>query len=63
MWSCAINNIVFMRNRTFSRAVEPANGVPLTLLTGAIHDASALRVFGCAPFVKIPDNQCKRMYP
>jgi hypothetical protein len=32
MWSCAIITLVHLRNRTFSRAVGPPEGVPLTLL-------------------------------
>jgi hypothetical protein len=32
-WSCTLNKVVYLRNRTFSRAVGPSGGVPLTLLT------------------------------
>jgi hypothetical protein len=46
MWSCAISTIVHLRNRTYNRVVGPSGGVPLTLLTGTVPDASTFRVFG-----------------
>jgi hypothetical protein len=33
MRSCAVSTLVYFRNLTFSRAVGPSGGVPLTLLT------------------------------
>jgi hypothetical protein len=33
IWSCAINTVVHLRNRTSSRAVGPSSGVHVTLLT------------------------------
>jgi transposase InsO family protein len=46
MWSCAIGTVVHLRNRTYSRVVGPSGGVPVTLLSGAVPDASVFRVFG-----------------
>jgi hypothetical protein len=56
MWSCAVNTIVFLRNRTFSRVVGLSGGVPLTLLTQVEPDASKFRVFGWAVFAEVPDK-------
>jgi hypothetical protein len=56
MWSCAINTILHLCNRTFNKAVGPSGGVPLSLLTSTVPDASTFRVFGCAVFAKVPDN-------
>jgi hypothetical protein len=55
MWSCAVCTIVYLRNRTFSRAVHPLGGVPLTLLTQVDPNASKFRVFGCTFFAKVPN--------
>jgi hypothetical protein len=56
MWSCAINTIVHLRNRTFTIAVGLSGVVPLTLLTGTVPDASTSRVFGCAVLAKVLDD-------
>jgi hypothetical protein len=56
MWSCAIHTDVYLRNRTFSRAVGLAGGVPLTLLTSQEPDASKFRVFGATVFAKVLDK-------
>ena len=61
MWSCAISTVVHLRNRTYSRAVGPSGGVPVTILTGAVPDASVFRVFGCAAFAKVPDNLRRKL--
>jgi hypothetical protein len=56
MWSCAVSTVVHMSNRTFNTFANPYGGVPITLLTYAVPDASTFRVFGCAVFTKVPDN-------
>jgi hypothetical protein len=61
MWSCAISTVVPLRNRTYIRAVGPFGRVALTLLTGAVLDASAFRVFGCTIFAKVPDNLRRKL--
>jgi transposase InsO family protein len=60
-WSCAINTVVYLRNRTYTRAVGPFGGVPITLLTGAVPDASVFRVFGCTVFAKVPDSLRRKL--
>jgi hypothetical protein len=54
IWSCAVSTFVYLRNRTFSRAVGPSGGVPLTLLTVVEPKASKFHVFDCIIFAKIP---------
>jgi hypothetical protein len=63
MLSCAVKSIfVYLRNRiTFSRAVGPSGGVPLTLLTSATPDASKFRVFGYIVFAKMPDKLRRKL--
>jgi hypothetical protein len=61
MWSCAIRTVVHIRNRTFSRAFGLSRGLPLTLLAGAVPDASTFRMFGCAVFAKVPDNLIRKL--
>jgi hypothetical protein len=56
MWSCGVSTLVFLRNRTYNRSVGLTGGIPLTLLTSSVHDASTFRVFGCAVFAKVPDK-------
>jgi hypothetical protein len=51
-----MSTVVHMRNRTFNTFASPYRGVPITFLTYAVHDASTFRVFGCAVFIKVPDN-------
>jgi hypothetical protein len=57
MWSCAVNTVVYLCNRTYSRSGGPNGGVPLTILTSYVPDASKFRVFGCAVSAKVPDKQ------
>jgi hypothetical protein len=60
VWSPAVIIVVYLRNRTFSRAVGLSGSVPLTMLTSTTLDASKFRVFGCIVFVKVHDNlRCK----
>jgi hypothetical protein len=59
MWSCAINTNVFLGNCKFNRTAGPRGGVFLTLLTGAIPDASVFREFGCAAFAKFQTTNAK----
>jgi hypothetical protein len=61
MWSSAVSTIVYLRNRTYSRSVGLTGGIPLTLLTSSVPDASKFRVFGCAVFAKVPDNLCRKL--
>jgi hypothetical protein len=61
MWLCAVITVVHLRNRTYSRAVGPFGGAPLTLLTGAVPDAHVFRVFGCTLLVKVPDNMRRKL--
>jgi hypothetical protein len=61
MWSCSISTVVHLRKRTYSRAVGPSRGVLVTLLTGAVPDASVFRVFGCAAFAKVPDTLRRKL--
>jgi hypothetical protein len=56
MWSCAVNTVVYPRNRTYIRSVGLAGGIPLTLLASLVPDASKFRVSGCAVFAKVPDK-------
>jgi hypothetical protein len=55
MWSCVISTVVFLRNRTYIRSVGLTGGVPVTLLTSSVLDASKFCVFGCTIFAKVPD--------
>jgi hypothetical protein len=61
MWSCVVNTVVYLRNRTYSRSFGPNGGVSLTLLTSSVPDASKFRVFGCAVYVKVPDKQRRKL--
>jgi hypothetical protein len=61
MWSCAVNNVVYLRNRTYNRSVGLTGGIPLTLLTSSVLDASKFRVFGCAVFAKVPDKLRRKL--
>jgi hypothetical protein len=56
MWSCAVSTVVYLRNRTFRRAIGLSGGVPITRLTPTAPDASKFRVFGCIVFAKVPDK-------
>jgi hypothetical protein len=61
MWSCAVSTVVYLRNRTYSRSVGPTGGIPLTLLTSSVPDASKFRVFGCTVFAKVPDKLRRKL--
>jgi hypothetical protein len=61
MWSCAVSTIVYLRNRTYTRSVGPSGGIPLTLLTSFVPNASKFRVFGCAVFAKVPDKLRRKL--
>jgi hypothetical protein len=47
MWSCDVSTVVYLHNRTYIRSVGLTGGIPLTLLTSSVLDASKFRVFGC----------------
>jgi hypothetical protein len=61
MWSCAVSIVVYLRNRTFSRAVGPSSDVHVTLLTMVEPDASKFRVFGCTIFAKVHDKLRRKL--
>jgi hypothetical protein len=61
MCSCAISTVVYLRNRTISRAAGPSRGVPLTLMTSGTQGATTLRVFGCIAFLKVPDKLRRKL--
>jgi hypothetical protein len=61
MWSCVVSTVVYLRNRTYTRSVGPSGGIPLTLLTSSVPDASKFRVFGCAVFAKVPDKLRRKL--
>jgi hypothetical protein len=50
MWSRAVITIVYLRNRTLTRAVGSSRGVLLTLLTLIAPKAAKFRVFDCMAF-------------
>jgi hypothetical protein len=61
MWSCAINTVVHLRNRTYTRVVGPSGGVSLTRFTGTVLDAYAFQAFGCAIVAKVLDNLTRKL--
>jgi hypothetical protein len=61
MWSCVVSTFLYLRNRTYNRLVGPNGGVPLTLLTSSVPDASKFRVFGCAVFAKVPEKLRRKL--
>jgi hypothetical protein len=61
MWSCVVNIVVYLHNRTYNRSVGLTRGIPLTLLTSWALDASKFRVFGCAVFAKVPDKLRRKL--
>jgi hypothetical protein len=61
MWSCVVNGVVYLRNRTYNRSVGPNGGIPLTLLTSYVPHASRFRVFGCAVFANVPDKLRRKL--
>jgi hypothetical protein len=56
MWSSAVNTIVHLRNRTFSRPFGLPGDVPITLVTSKAPDKSKFRVFWCIVFAKVLDK-------
>jgi hypothetical protein len=56
-----VSTVVYVRNRTFSRAVELSGGVPLTLLIQVERDASIFRLFDCAVFTKVPNKLRRKL--
>jgi hypothetical protein len=52
MCSCAVNTGVYLRNSTFSRAVGPSGGVPLTRMIVAKLNTFKFRAFNCTVFPK-----------
>jgi hypothetical protein len=61
MWSCVVSTVVYLLNRTYSRSVGLTGGIPLTLLTSSVPDASKFRVFGSAVFAKVPDRLRRKL--
>jgi hypothetical protein len=61
MWSCAVNTVVYLRNRTYNRSVGLTCGIPLILLTSSVPDAFKFRVFGCAVFATMPDKMRRKL--
>jgi hypothetical protein len=57
MWSCAVIIIVYLCNRTSSRAI----GVLVTLLTSKVPDASKFRVVGCIAFTNVLDKLRRKL--
>ena len=54
-WAEALNTVAYLRNRCPSRAVE--GKTPFELLTGAKPKVGHLRIFGCAAYCHIPDDE------
>ena len=54
-WAEALNTATYLRNRCPSRAVE--GKTPFELLTGAKPKVGHLRIFGCAAYCHIPDDE------
>jgi hypothetical protein len=52
---------VYLRNRTFSRAVGVSGSVLLILLTSQELDASKFRVFVCTVFAKVPGKLRRKL--
>jgi hypothetical protein len=61
VWSCAVNIVVYLRNRTYNRSVGLSGGVFLTLLSSFAPDVSKFRVFGCTVFAKVPDGMRRKL--
>jgi hypothetical protein len=61
MWSCDVSTVVYLRNRIYNRSVGLTSGIPLTLPTLSVPDASKFRVFGCAVFAKVPDKLRRKL--
>jgi hypothetical protein len=58
MWPCVVGTVVYLRNRTYNRSVGPSAGIPLTLLTSSMPNASKFRVF---VFAKAPDKLRRKL--
>jgi hypothetical protein len=57
MWSCAVSTVVYLHDRTFSRAfISLSGGIPITLLVSNAPDASKFRVFGSTVYANVPDK-------
>jgi hypothetical protein len=61
MWSCAVNNVVYLSNRTYCRAFGLSGGAQVTMLTSTASDASKFRVFGYTVFAKVPDKVRRKL--
>jgi hypothetical protein len=61
MRSCAVSTVVFVRNRTYNRAVGLSGGDQLTMLTLKAPDAFEFRVFACFVFVEVPDKLRRKL--
>jgi hypothetical protein len=61
MWSCVVSNVVYFHNRTYSRSVGLIGGIPLTLPTPSVPDASKSRVSGCTIVAKVPDKLRRKL--
>jgi hypothetical protein len=61
MWSCVVSIVVYLRHRTYSRLVSLTGGIPLTLLTSSVPDASKFRVFWYAVFAKVADKLRRKL--
>jgi hypothetical protein len=61
MWSCVVNTVVYLRNRTYNLSVGLTGCIPLTLFTSSVPDASKLRVLGCAVFAKVLDKLRRKL--
>jgi hypothetical protein len=61
MWSCVASTVVYLPNRTYIRSVDLAGGIPLTLLTSSVPDASKFRVFGCVVLAKVPNKLRRKL--
>jgi hypothetical protein len=52
---------MYLRNRRYNRSVGLTGGIPLTLLTSSVPDASKFRVFQCTVFAKVPDKMRRKL--
>jgi hypothetical protein len=61
MCLCSVSIVLYLRSRTFSRAVGLSGGVPITLLTFNAPDVSRFRVFRRTIFAKVHDNLRRKL--
>jgi hypothetical protein len=61
MWRCAVSIVIYLCNHTFSRAVGPSGGVPVTLLALVEPNAYKFRVFGYTFFAKVPNKLHRKL--